>query len=43
LFEVGIPEESRAYLGMIGFRITINVHGDVVNIEQPGVIDSEGE
>lgn len=43
LFEVGIPEETRAYLGMIGFRITINVHGDVINIEQPGVIDSEGE
>lgn len=41
LFEAGIPEESRAYMGMIGFRITINVHGEVIDIEQPGVIDND--
>lgn len=40
LFEAGIPEESRAYMGMIGFRITINVHGEVIDIEQPGVSDT---
>ena len=39
LLETGIPEEGRAYIGMMGFRITINIHGDVTNIAQPGVID----
>jgi hypothetical protein len=43
LFDIGIPEETRAYMGMIGFRITINVHGDVIDIEQPGIVDTEGE
>lgn len=41
LFEAGIPEEGRAYMGMMGFRITINVHGEVLDINQPGVIDSD--
>ncbi len=39
LAEVGIPEESRLYMGMIGFRITISVHGEVLGIKQPGMID----
>ena len=38
----GIPEEARSYMGMMGFRIRINVHGDVLEIEQPGMIDPEG-
>jgi hypothetical protein len=42
LLETGIPEEGRAYMGMMGFKIVINVHGDVINVEQPGMID-EGE
>ncbi len=36
LLQVGIPEESRAYMGMMGFRIVINVHGEVVRVDQPG-------
>jgi len=43
LMETDIPEDSRAYLGMMGFRVTINVHGDVIGIKQPGVIDESGE
>lgn len=42
LFETGIPEDARAYMGMMGFRIRINLHGEVLEIEQPGVTD-EGE
>ncbi len=38
LIETGIPESSRQYLGMMGFRITINLHGEVINVEQPGRI-----
>ena len=36
VLEVGIPEEGRAYLGMMGFRIRINVHGEVIEVVQPG-------
>ena len=43
LFETGIPEEARAYIGMTGFRIRINLHGEVIEIEQPGMIDPEDE
>jgi len=39
LFDLGIPAETRAYMGMIGFKIKINVHGDVIEVEQPGTID----
>ena len=41
LFEAGIPEEGRAYMGMMGFLITINIHGDVTKVDQPGMIDPE--
>lgn len=43
LFEAGIPEEGRAYMGMMGFRITINVHGDVIKVDQPGMISPDDE
>ena len=41
LLQRGIPEEARAYMGMMGFRIIINVHGEVLDIEQPESIDPE--
>jgi len=43
LMQVGIPEDMRAYLGMMGFKVVINVHGEVVNVEQPGAAGGEGE
>jgi ABC-type iron transport system FetAB ATPase subunit len=43
LMETGLPEEARAYLGMMGFRVTINLHGEVVDFYQPGMTDSEEE
>jgi hypothetical protein len=43
LLNTGIPEETRTYLGMIGFRILINIHGEVLDIEQPGMIDPTEE
>jgi hypothetical protein len=43
LLQVGLPEDMRAYLGMMGFRIIINMHGDVVKVEQPGAITDEGD
>jgi hypothetical protein len=43
LMQVGIPEDMRAYLGMTGFKIIINVHGDVIRVEQPGIASDEGD
>lgn len=37
----GIPEDARAYMGMMGFRIRINVHGEVLEVNQPGMIDTD--
>jgi hypothetical protein len=39
----GIPEEGRAFLGMAGFRIKINHHGEVLEVAQPGMIDPHEE
>ena len=37
-----IPEDARQYLGMLGFRIVIDFHGNVVDMELPaGGIDEE--
>jgi hypothetical protein len=35
LIATGLPEEGRAWLGMLGFQVVVNVHGDVVRVEQP--------
>lgn len=43
LLETGIPEDARAYMGMLGFRIKIDIHGEVIEVEQPGTIDPEQE
>jgi hypothetical protein len=44
LLETGIPEEGRAYMGMMGFRVVINVHGEVVQVIQPSQEDpGDGE
>jgi hypothetical protein len=43
LLQAGIPEDLRAYLGMMGFKIVVNVHGEVVKVEQPGAAGGEEE
>jgi hypothetical protein len=43
LMNIGLPEEVRAYMGMMGFRIRINLHGEVIEVEQPGTIAPEDE
>jgi len=43
LMQTGIPEDMRAYLGMMGFKVIINYHGEVLRVEQPGrAADDEG-
>lgn len=34
LFEVGIPEDMRAYLGMTGFKVVVDYHGQVLKMHQ---------
>ena len=45
LMEQGLPEEARTYLRMLGFRVVVNYHGEVVRVDQPGMAgpDDEGE
>ena len=43
VLETGIPEEGRAFLGMSGFRVRINHHGEVVEVKQPGMEDPDIE
>src|SRR5512135_1480238 len=43
LMQQGIPEEGRAYLGMLGFKIVINYHGDVLRVDQPSAPEEPGD
>ncbi len=36
LIAQGLPEDARTYLGMLGFRVVINYHGEIVRVDQPG-------
>jgi len=36
LMQMGIPEDMRVYLGMMGFKVIINMHGEVLSVNQPG-------
>jgi len=43
LMNVGIPEDMRAYLGMMGFKVIINMHGEVLSVDQPGTASGDGD
>jgi hypothetical protein len=40
-----IPEDARQWLGMLGFKIVIDVHGNVVDVQMPsgGIVGDEEE
>lgn len=42
LFEVGIPEDMRAYLGMSGFKVKVDYHGQVLEVQSGGGSGDEG-
>ena len=42
VLQTGFPEDMRAYLGMMGFKVVINYHGEVVRVEQPGAAGDDG-
>ena len=35
LIETGLPEEVRAWMGMLGFQVLIDAHGEVIEVRQP--------
>lgn len=41
--EKGLPEEARRYLSMMGFSITIDIHGKVIEVNQPQIYGDEGD
>jgi hypothetical protein len=41
--EKSLPEEARQYLGMMGFKITIDIHGKVIEVTQPQIYGDEGD
>jgi hypothetical protein len=43
LIERGMPDEARTWLGMIGFRVVIDIHGEVLRVEQPSAPDEPYE
>ncbi|MBE7536352.1 MAG: hypothetical protein HS124_11545 [Anaerolineales bacterium] len=43
IMQTGIPEDLRAYLGMMGFKIIVNVHGEVIGVEQPGAAGGDDD
>ena len=43
LLQSGIPEDMRAYMGLMGFKVIINLHGEVLRLDQPARAADEGE
>jgi len=43
LLESGLPENARMYLGMTGFKIVIDYHGDLIRVDQPSAPESGDE
>ncbi|MBP6471863.1 MAG: hypothetical protein KBE23_16480 [Chloroflexi bacterium] len=41
IIDQGIPEQARNMLGMLGFRIIINIHGEILRMDQPSAPDDE--
>ena len=35
VIEHGLPDGARAWLGMLGFRVVLDRHGEVINLDMP--------
>ncbi len=40
LYEQGIPEQGRMLLGMLGFKVIIDRHGDILKLDMPAAADN---
>ena len=43
LLDSGLPENARMYLGMTGFKVIIDYHGDLVRVDRPSAPESGEE
>jgi hypothetical protein len=43
LMNEGLPEPARQWLGMLGFRIVVNYHGEVIKMDSPGAVADDRE
>ena len=43
VLERGLPDDARLWLGMMGLRIVVNLHGEVINLNWPGVASDSDE
>ena len=43
LLEQGLPSGARQWLGMLGFRVVVNHHGEVLKLDQPGILGPDDE
>ncbi len=43
LLAQGLPVEARTWMGMLGFRVVIDVRGNVLRLEQPSAPEEPPE
>jgi hypothetical protein len=43
VIEQGMPDGARTWLGMLGFRVVIDTHGEVLRLDMPEQFDEYGE
>jgi hypothetical protein len=43
ILEQGLPDDARAWLGMLGFRVIVDTHGEVVELDMPEQYEGFGE
>ncbi|MEK7414486.1 MAG: hypothetical protein AAB263_14320 [Planctomycetota bacterium] len=41
LMRQGLPDGAREWLGMMGFKIVVNYHGELVKLDQPARMEEE--
>ena len=43
VLQSGLPDGAQQWLGMMGFRVVVNLHGEVLRLESPGIADNSDE
>jgi len=43
LLQTGLPEEARAWMGMSGFQVVIDIHGKLIRVQQPAATIGDDE
>ena len=43
VLQSGLPDGAQQWLGMMGFRVVVNLHGDVLRLDSPGIADNSDE